>query len=153
MMEDVKVNIGELFKDLDHRDEKKKLKPNHEIQKLLACNFQKLTDFSVPHSRFLNVCKTYVNKIKKNNGRNEISVVMKDYFEKSVNIAVESSTAAPSSSLPLPSFSVASSQSVSGCTTPVSSPMVHKRVTSLKRARPSKLAFSPATPSRNLSPS
>ena len=106
-MEDVKVNIGELFKDLDHWGEKKKLKPNHEIQKLLACNFQKLTGFSVPHSRFLNVCKTYVNKIKKNNGRNEISVVMKDYFEKCVNIAVESdaiqsSTAAPSSTLPLP---------------------------------------------------
>ena len=60
MMEDVNVKIGELFKDLDHRDEKKKLKPNHEIQKLLACNFQKLTGFSVPHSRFLNVCKTYV---------------------------------------------------------------------------------------------
>ena len=78
--------------------------------------------------------------IKKNNGRKEISVVMKDYFEKCVNIAesdaIQSSTAAPSSTLPLPSFSTASLQSESGCTTPVSSPLLHKRVTSLKRARP-----------------
>ena len=61
--------------------------------------------------------------IKKNNGRKEISVVMKDYFEKCVNIAesdaIQSSTAAPSSTLPLPSFSTASLQWESGCTIPL----------------------------------
>ena len=65
-MDDISVNIGELFEDVNHRNDKNKLKPNHEIQKVLAENFQKLTGFSVPHSRFLNVCKTYVNKIKSN---------------------------------------------------------------------------------------
>ena len=51
MMEDVKVNIGELFQDLEHRDDKNKLKPNPEIQKFLASNFKKLTGdmFTVPN--------------------------------------------------------------------------------------------------------
>ena len=114
-MDDISVNIGELFEDVNHRNDKNKLKPNHEIQKLLAENFQKLTGFSVPHSRFLNVCKTYVNKIKSNKGRKDISAVMADYFKKCVSIAVESevvklSTAPPTSTLPLPSFSTPSSQ-------------------------------------------
>ena len=45
MMEDVNVNIGELFQDFEHRDKNNKLKPGHEIQKFLADNFQKLTGF------------------------------------------------------------------------------------------------------------
>ena len=89
-MDDISVNIGELFEDVNHRNDKNKLKPNHEIQRLLAEHFQKLTGFSVPHSRFLNVCKTYVNKIKSNKGRKDISAVMADYFKKCVSFEVES---------------------------------------------------------------
>ena len=51
MLEDVSVNIGELFQDINNRIDKKQMKPNHEIQKFLAKKLC-LCPFSVPHSRF-----------------------------------------------------------------------------------------------------
>ena len=46
------MNIGELFQDINHRNDKNKMKRNHEIQKLLAdlvpnvpkCDFLALKD-------------------------------------------------------------------------------------------------------------
>ena len=40
MLEDVSVNIGELFQDINNRIDKKQMKPNHEIQKFLAKKFR-----------------------------------------------------------------------------------------------------------------
>ena len=79
MMEEcyaVSINTGQLFENIQYRHENNKIKSLHIIQKLLAENFKKITGLTVQHSHFLTVCRTFVNKLKTNNGRKDINVLM-----------------------------------------------------------------------------
>ena len=57
---------------------------------IIGDKFKEITGFDVDHSRFTSVCRTVLNKIKKNKGRKDISLLLSDFYENFITIEVES---------------------------------------------------------------
>ena len=87
------VNLGDLFSVFDSFTTGKKtykLKPNTDIQQCVRDRFLEITGFSVDYRLFLSITRTFVNKFKKNNGREKVSVVFQEWFEKYIAVEVKS---------------------------------------------------------------
>ena len=91
------VNAGDFFSNIcdelfDENQKKNKLKPISSIQKSLSYRFSVITGFSVHHKLFLSAARTFSNKFKKNNGRNELKMVFSDWFRDYLPVMVDCET-------------------------------------------------------------
>ena len=132
----VSVSYGNLFQDISYLndDSRHKYKTHIEIQKIIGDKFKEVTGFDVDHSRFSSVCRTFLDKIKKNKGRKDINLLLSDFYEKYITIEVKSEIVNNSSlfsaPLPLPTFPSSSSTAAASsptCATPSSIPRVSYR--------------------------
>ena len=91
------VNVGDLVSNIcdelvDEKQKKNKLKPMSSIKKSLSYRFSMITGFSVDHRLFLSASRTFSNKFKKNNDRNELKMVFSDWFRDYLPVMVDCET-------------------------------------------------------------